>query len=160
MLKKTTLLILVLLASTLLIQSAVARPFADIYVECGLGAMIAPKTPAVAVITNIIWDLGTTAIMSDISSPENCKGGQEEVASFIYDSYEFLETDLASGNGEYLDLLVSLAEYDYQGGEGFVETLRSAFAEYVAHSDYTSLSRFEKAEALYDLVYQGTDRAS
>ena len=158
--RKIALLILVLLTSVLFVQSASARPFADIYVECGLGALIAPNTPVVAVITNITWDLGTTAISSDISSPENCKGGQQEVAAFIYDAYESLETDLASGEGTYLDLLVVLAEYDYQGGEGFVDTLRIGFAGLVAHPGYTTMSRFEKAEALYDLVYQGTENAS
>ena len=151
MLRKTALLIMILLAGTLMVQTATARPFADIYVECGLGALIAPSTPVVAVITNVTWDLGTTAISSDISSPESCKGGQESMASFIYDSYESLETDLACGAGTYLDLLVVLADND---NADFVQALRDGFAEFVANPDYTTQSRFEKAEALYDLVYQ------
>ena len=156
MLKKIMLVILVLMASTLLAQSAISREFADIYVECGLGAMIAPSTPVVAVITNVTWDLGTTAISSDISCPESCKGGQAKVASFIYDSYEFLETDLASGSGDYLDLLVELAEGEFQNKDEFIDSLRNVFAEYVAWTDYTTQSRFEKSEALYDMVYQNS----
>lgn len=46
------------------------RAFADIYTECGLGTMIAPKNAAVAAVTNVTWDLGTTAISSDDSSED------------------------------------------------------------------------------------------
>ena len=80
--------VLVLAAFT---QPVMARDFADIYTECGLGAMIAPKNEAVAAITNVTWDYGTTAISSNISSPDTCKGGQGKMASFIHDSYESLE---------------------------------------------------------------------
>jgi len=57
-------------------QSASAREFADIYTECGLGAMIAPNNAAVAAVTNVTWDLGTTAISSNASSADSCKGGK------------------------------------------------------------------------------------
>jgi hypothetical protein len=63
--------------------SAQAREFAEIYTECGLGAMIAPRTPAVAAVTNVTWDLGTTAVTSNISSPDTCQGGKEKTAAFI-----------------------------------------------------------------------------
>ncbi|MFH2051244.1 MAG: DUF3015 family protein [bacterium] len=148
--RKASLIIFVLLAIAVLAQPAAARPFADIYVECGLGAMIAPNHPAIAVITNITWDLGSTAISSDISSPENCKGGQEEMASFIYDSYEHLETDLARGQGVYLDLLMVLAD---ETEADFVDELRGRFAALVADEGYSSRSRFEKAESLYNIIY-------
>ncbi|MFH1318959.1 MAG: DUF3015 family protein [Candidatus Omnitrophota bacterium] len=141
-------------------QPAMSREFADIYTECGIGAMIAPRNPAVAAITNITWDWGTTAISSNISCPDSCVGGQEKVASFIHDSYEFLENDLASGNGTYLDTLTVLIGYDSQAKQDFVDVLRNDFAEVVANASYTDQSRFEKAQALYDLVYKHAGGAS
>ncbi|MBU2541142.1 MAG: DUF3015 domain-containing protein [Candidatus Omnitrophica bacterium] len=155
--KISALAVLVLVAFS---QPCMAREFADIYTECGIGAMIAPRNEAVAAVTNVTWDLGTTAISSNISCPDTCAGGQEKVASFIYDSYEALERDLASGSGEYLDALMVLAGYDSQAEQKVTEALRNAFAKLVADSSYTDKSRFEKAQALYNLVYKHIDSIS
>ena len=145
--------ILMLLAYS---QPVMARDFADIYTECGLGAMIAPKNAAVAAVTNVTWDWGTTAISSNISSPDTCKGGQAKTAAFIHQSYESLEKELASGNGTYLDTLMLLAGVDSQAKLQFTETLRKDFASIVAAPGYSSQSRMEKAKALYDLVYKNS----
>ena len=69
----------IITGASLLVFSSMSfadREFADIYTECGLGAMIAPNNEAVAAVTNVTWDLGTTAISSDASSEENCKRWQ------------------------------------------------------------------------------------
>lgn len=135
-------------------QPCMARDFADIYTDCGIGAMIAPKNSAVAAVTNVTWDLGTTAISSNISSPDSCQGGKDRVAAFIYQSYDSLEKDLASGYGTYLDAFVELVGCDPQYKQEFVTTLRKDFAENVAASMYTNRTRYQKAEALFDLVYK------
>ena len=134
-------------------QMGLAREFADIYTECGIGAMIAPRNTAVAAVTNVTWDSGTTAISSNISCPDSCNGGQEKVASFIYESYESIEKDLAKGNGNYLDNLLALTGYDAQAKKEFIIALRSDFKNIVADPSYTDKSHFEKAEGLYNLVY-------
>ncbi len=152
-LKVSIVAVLALLAFS---QPAMAREFADIYTECGLGAMIAPKNTAVAAITNVTWDWGTTAISSNISSPDTCKGGQARAAAFINDSYASLENDLSSGSGEYLDTLASLAGINSEAKQEFTETLRKDFAKVVSEPSYTNKSRFEKAEALYNLVYKSS----
>lgn len=61
-------------------QPASAREFADIYTDCGLGALIAPNNGAVAAVTNVTWDSGTTAVSSDASSAESCKGGKKSLS--------------------------------------------------------------------------------
>ena len=139
---------------------AMAREFADIYTDCGIGAMIAPRNPAVAAVTNVTWDLGTTAISSNISSPDSCTGGKAKMASFIHDSYESLEKDLASGSGTYLDTLVILAGVDSDTREEFLSHLRNDFAGIVANPRYTDQSRFERAEALFNLVYRHVEAVS
>lgn len=141
-------------ASLLLAQAAGAREFADIYTDCGLGAVIAPRTPAVAAVTNVTFDLGTTAIISNISSPETCQGGQALAAAFINDAYEPLEADLARGQGKYLDSLATLAGVREEGKAGFANGLRKDLAASVAAESYTGQSRFQKAEHLYNLVFR------
>ncbi len=160
MLKSIKLSAMAVLAFVAYSQPGMAREFADIYTECGIGAIIAPRNAAVAAVTNVTWDSGTTAISSNISSPSTCAGGKETIASFIHDSYDSLEKDLASGNGPYLDTLMVLAGYDSQAKQELTQTLRNDFATLVADSSYTDQSRFKKAEALYDLVYNHVDEIS
>lgn len=143
--------IAVVLMSTAQVANA-ARDFGAIYIECGLGALIAPSTAWVAVITNITWDLGTTAITSEMSSPESCKGGQAKVAAMIYEAYPSIETELAQGRGEHLNAMFTLAGRDESEHAKLIAGLRAGFAPTVAAEDYTSKTRYEKAEALYDAV--------
>lgn len=133
-------------------KPGIARDFAEIFTDCGIGAMISPKNDAVAAITNITWDFGTTAVSSNVSSPDTCVGGKERLAAFIYQSYDSLEKNLASGHGEYLDTLVDLAGYKTHDKEQFVAMLRKDFTEIVSASMYTNRTRYQKAEALYNLV--------
>ena len=137
-------------------QVSQAREFADIYTECGLGAMIAPRNSAVAAITNVTSDLGTTAISSNISSPDSCQGGQGRTAAFINKAYESLEANLAGGNGKYLDTLAALAVTDPLARQSFKDALRKDFAEAVAVPGYLSKSRFEREQMLYNLVYKNS----
>ena len=146
--------VLALLGAVALAQPAMAREFADIYTECGLGALIAPRNEAVAAVTNVTWDLGTTAISSNISSPATCTGGQAKTAAFIYDSYQSLETDLASGYGSHLDTLMSLVGYESQAQQGLTMAVRADFTKLVAAPSYADQSRFEQAQALYNLLYK------
>jgi hypothetical protein len=133
-------------------QVSFAREFADIYTECGLGAMIAPKNEAVAAVTNVTWDLGTTAISSNISSPDSCAGGKEKMAAFINDSQDLLINELASGNGDYLDALTILAGVDQNQKDAFIAALRVDVSKALENSNFSTLSSFDKAQMLYNLV--------
>jgi hypothetical protein len=152
--KKITLLAVTFAASLALAQTATAREFADIYIDCGLGAIIAPRTPVVAAITNVTWDLGTTAISSNLSSPETCSGGQARMAAFVHDAYESLEVELAAGEGRYLDSLTALAGIEQDDKAAFVQDVRKQFAQSVAAADYTQQALFTKAENLYNILNQ------
>jgi hypothetical protein len=152
--KNVKVITVVAVAGLALAQTAAAREFAEIYTDCGLGALIAPRTPAVAAVTNVTFDLGTTAIISNISSPETCQGGQASTASFINHAYEAIETDLARGNGKYLDSLTTLAGVSADRKDAFVQALRNDFASQVSGNGYAAITRFQKAEGLYNLVYR------
>lgn len=150
--KKINLLAIALIFSLSIAPATMARDFAEIYIDCGLGSMIAPRTPVVAAITNVTWDLGTTAISSNISSPDSCKGGQAKTAAFIHDSYESLERDIARGQGEYLDTLMVLAGVSKESQGTTLNVLRDNFASYVGNQDYTNQTKLQKAEKLYNIV--------
>jgi hypothetical protein len=143
--KKIKLSIAALALTTLFTPQAQAREFADIYTECGLGAMIAPHNEAVAAVTNVTWDLGTTAISSNISSEENCNGGKAKVAAFITKSYDDLEVEIASGEGKYFDTLASMTDKD-------MKSIRAEFSDLVASNEYAKLSKEKKIEKLYNIV--------
>jgi len=77
------------------------------------------------------------------------------VVGFIYNSYDHLEKNLASGSGTYLETLIVLAKYDVrseQDRQARIKTLRDGFADLAENPDYSHRSRYEKAEALYELV--------
>lgn len=157
MLKALKISVMIVSALLLFSQPVQAREFAAIYVECGLGAMIAPNHPGVAAVTNVTWDLGTTAISSNTTSPDTCSGGKAKMAAFINDSYEALESELSSGSGTYLDMLTVLARYDSQGKQEFIAALRDDFTKLVAEPGYSDQSRFDQVEALYNIVYKNVD---
>jgi len=145
--KKVKLSIVALAMTTIFVPQLQAgdRSFGDIYKECGLGAMIFNDTPIAAAVSNIIWDLGTTAVSSNISSEENCKGGEAKVAAFISKSYDDLELEIASGEGKYVDTLATMTDKK-------VSVIREEFAELVASNEYSTLSKTKKVEKLYNIV--------
>jgi len=127
-----------------------ARTFNEIYTDCGLGGMIFQNVRVAAVVSNIVWDFGTTAISSDITSPSSCMGGKAQTAAFIYRSYEALEADIAAGEGDYLDALAVLTGVEQKAA--FAASLRRDFALYVNSDDFSKQTRLQKTSTLYDLV--------
>lgn len=112
-----------------------------------------------AVVTNVTWDLGTTAVSSHLTSPNTCKGGQARTAAFIYQSYPQLENDLAQGQGEHFATLLSVAGCPAETHASVGSELRHQFAESVAHPSYASQTRYELAEQLHGQLYQVTGQA-
>lgn len=132
--------------------SAYSREFADIYTDCGLGAMIAPKNDAVAAVTNVTWDLGTTAITSNASSADTCSGGKEKTAAYIFKSYAVLENDIAKGKGEHLNALYNMMGCTSASHQQLTASIRSDFSKIVNKSDYSDNTRYQKSESLYNTV--------
>jgi hypothetical protein len=129
----------------LMTPQAQARDLGAIFQECGIGAAIFKDNGTAAALSNIIWDLGTTATSSDISSPESCKGGNAQVAMLIGKSYDKLETEIAEGQGKYLNTLATLS------GKS-VSEIRTKFSKVVASNDYKNMTKMEKAQKLFDIT--------
>lgn len=144
------------LMMTLVGTASAQRDFASIYKECGLGAMLFPDDPIIAVVTNVTWDLGTTAAISELSSPETCKGNASMMAAFLLDAHPQVEQDLSVGEGAYLSSMVNLM--GCEGNEtAATSALRASFSDAIA-DDYYSGSDVEKSEALFNAAMQTSEQ--
>lgn len=129
------------------------REFGDIYTECGIGAAIFSKHEVMAAISNVTWDLGTTAISSNYSSEENCKGSKVASAAFIHGSYSALEQDIARGEGQHLSALMDIMSCEVSARADVVNAVRADFSEAVSADTYSTATSVEKSEQLYNIVH-------
>jgi hypothetical protein len=51
------------------------------YTDCGIGAALFKETDWAAISSNVIWDLGSTALTSATMSPETCSKQKVKVAT-------------------------------------------------------------------------------
>lgn len=122
------------------------------YVECGIGAALFPNTVWAAVTSNAIWDLGTTAVISALSSPETCSASKVATARLILETLPALEKDVAIGDGEYLASLHETMGCNAKSQDALNMQLRSSYSDVIGDGGYASKTRIQKAEAMYDSV--------
>jgi hypothetical protein len=110
--------------------------------DCGIGAMVFPANGVAAAISNIIWDLGTTAVTSNVSSQNSCNSEKAKTAMFIKATLPALEQDVATGEGEYLTAMLEIRGCDASSHRAIVEAVRQDLIQKTA----------DNAEALYNVV--------
>ena len=93
--------------------------------HCGIGAMIFDDNGAAAAISNIIWDLGTTAVTSNISSQESCEGVKVAAAQFINDSIVNLEEETVVGEGQHLTAMLNMMGCDTTAHPAIINAVRA-----------------------------------
>ncbi|MBI4423005.1 MAG: DUF3015 family protein [Elusimicrobia bacterium] len=135
-------------------RPAAARDFDGIYTECGLGGLLMQNSPGLASCTNFTWDSGTTAISSNISSPDTCSGGRGRRVSFIHGAYPLLENEIARGNGKNLTTLLALSGCKDSARADVTRVLRKDFAALLGDPGYGSQTRYERARALYERLQE------
>ena len=126
-----------------------ARDLGAIYTDCGIGGLIFKDIPVGAIISNIIWDLGTTATMSDVSSADSCKGKGSASASFIHESYVYLDEETAQGDGEHLHALLNIAGCAESTHAAMISQIREKHANVLTSPSYTGMSSLDKSKAYY-----------
>jgi hypothetical protein len=138
-----------------IVVSAVASQ-ANPWTECGIGGAIGSliknnnvASKVIASVTNVTWDLGTTATTSAVSTPDLCANKQVAAAKFINDTYASLEIETAKGEGQNLVALLDLAEVDAAHRDAVVAGLRSGMAQMVATSGFSGMSQVDKAQGYY-----------
>ncbi len=125
------------------------RSIEQVYKQCGIGGAIFGNSSAIlAIISNVTWDLGTTAAISDSMSPDTCQGGNVRAAVLIKEAFPSVEKDLASGQGAHLSALNSVANCDSAAN------VRAQYGKYAQTSVYRAATQDQNAEALYSIVKQ------
>ena len=146
-----------LLATTFSFNTAFAQdnepgsgpnPFTD----CGIGAALFPDTHWAAVTSNVIWDIGTTAVISATASPETCEGASAQAARFINDAYDSVVEDTARGEGDHLSALLQIYGCSNDAQSDIVSSVRSEVGDIVSAADYAEKSRTAKAEDYFKVI--------
>lgn len=106
------------------------NPWAD----CGIGAMIFTSNGGAAAISNIIWDLGTTAVSSNVSSQESCESDRAKTAMFIKATKSTLDQEIAMGEGEYLTAMLNTRGCAAANHSEIIVALREELAEKPSNS--------------------------
>jgi hypothetical protein len=119
------------------------------YVDCGIGAALFPDTDWAAVSSNVIWDIGTTAIISATASPQTCSGKNVKAAMFIGNTYDKLAEETAAGQGEHLTTVLNLFDCGPAQHAGAMQALRSAMRNEVSSQNYMGQTKLEKASNYY-----------
>lgn len=132
-----------------------ARSFGDVYADCGLGAMIFSRDTdndrVLAMISNITWDLGTTAHSSNLSSAENCKTRSATSALFIMDNLPQIEGDIARGEGDHLAAAVSTMGCD-STLSSVTDALRAEVSASVGTGVYAEMDAKQKSAQIFDSI--------
>lgn len=123
---------------------------ANPYVDCGIGAALFPNTDWAAVTSNVIWDAGTTAVISATASEDTCSGGDVATAQLIHDKFELLETDLMLGYGDNLNALTASLDCEVSGA--LTASISSDMKSVISDSSYSKNSRIEKSISFYEAL--------
>lgn len=130
------------------------------YTECGIGAALFPETHWAAVTSNAIWDLGTTAITSALSSPETCNGRKVKTAKLILETLEGIEKDVAMGGGQYTTALADTMGCPAENRGAFMAQLREDYGSIVATEGYADADKAQRAVDMYGSVKHAANVAA
>lgn len=144
--------LLSLLIATALLPSISQAAGKNAWTQCGIGAAIFSKTGWAAAISNVIWDLGTTATTSSSSSPSQCAGKGASVGKLIYENYANVEEETAAGQGEHLNAMITILGCDSSVKADMIQDVRSDFLKDVQNSSFSGKSTVEKTEVLLNNV--------
>ena len=122
------------------------------FVDCGIGASLFPDTHWAAVTSNIIWDAGTTALISATASPETCQGSAVVAAKFINETYPTVIEETANGQGEHLSAMLEIFGCSVDSQEGIIQAVRSEMSEKVSSEAYGSMDQLQKSADYYGVV--------
>lgn len=122
------------------------------YVDCGIGAALFPDTHWAAVTSNVIWDLGTTAVTSATMSPNTCSGKNVKTALFIRDTYAELSEDAARGQGKHLTTALNLFECGAQQHAQATTEIRASMGQAVSQQAYEGKTHLEKSADFYGII--------
>ncbi|WCE31424.1 DUF3015 family protein [Vibrio sp. SCSIO 43137] len=126
----------------------------NLWMDCGIGHWIAGPTlngfPALS--TNVSFDLGTTATMSNLSTPESCAGPFWAAAKFIQQSYPQIEENTAQGDGEHMLAMLSYFDCSDSANRAIKADLRGEFSALIRREEYLTMDGWQKSGAYFDML--------
>ena len=128
------------------------------WIHCGLGAALFTEELGSfykwgAIISNLTFDFGTTAIISATISPQTCNGLKDAVAAqFIFETLPQLEEQTALGSGQYTDTVFSIYGCNSSDFYTKTQTLRSDFSKKLQTKSYQNSSHLEKSKAYHNII--------
>ena len=143
------------LAATPMVASAADAPSKKLnpWVDCGIGAMIFTDTGWAAAISNVIWDLGTTAVTSNLSTPETCGSSNAKVAMLVGTSYASLEEETIKGSGKHMTAMLKMMNCNPASHNEIIRVIRSDFSQALrSDANYLQKAGQARAEEYYNLV--------
>jgi hypothetical protein len=146
--------IFLLLAMAPMLSTAEEKPkqALNIWVDCGIGAMLFTETGWAAVISNVIWDWGITATTSHQSSPDQCGSKKATTAMYIGATYANLVEETTKGGGKHLHAMLDIMGCDSASHGGIIASLRTEFSQYLRNSDYAAKATLAQAEDYNNIV--------
>lgn len=150
--KKLLILAMLILAPTASFAGGSQGSGANPYTECGIGAALFPSIGWAAAISNVIWDLGSTALSSALTTPEHCNAKKVQTAKLILETLPELEKDIAMGNGKYLTALNNTMGCDATAQGSINANLRASYVSVVSDKAYGTKSTIARANDLYHSV--------
>jgi hypothetical protein len=124
------------------------NPFTD----CGIGAALFSDTQWAAVTSNVIWDLGTTAVTSATLSPQTCSGKKVKTAMFIRDNQQQLAEQFARGEGEHVAAVVEMFNCNASQSQAAIRKARANVGQVVSAPGYSAQPQLEQAGQMYKAI--------
>ncbi|WP_205125623.1 DUF3015 family protein [Pseudomethylobacillus aquaticus] len=156
-----TLAIAAILGMSVNVQADSSKPAGsgpNPYSDCGIGAALFSNTGWAAVTSNVIWDLGSTAITSATASPETCSGKNIKTALFIRDTYTQLVEESAAGDGMHLKTALNLVECGEAQQSNAIQAVRSEMGAALSNADYQGKTHLEKSSDFYNVINKAAAR--
>jgi hypothetical protein len=143
MFKKLTLA--ALLSTTAIAGNVSANDNINPWKHCGIGAVIFDDNGTAAAISNIIWDLGTTAVSSKVSSADSCEGKMTTAAVFIQNNFNNVMEETSQGSGAHLTAMLDILDVSEAARADVVTAVRAEMALAVAANEAASPEAFYNA---------------
>lgn len=145
--KKTTLAIALIAAASFSTTAIAQEKKINPWKQCGIGAMVFDDNPTAAALSNIIWDLGTTAVSSNVSSQDSCEGAEATVGIFIKQNFDAVVEQVSQGEGDHLNAMLDILAVEGDARITAISNVRANTADAMASDSLT-------AEGLYNIVLE------
>lgn len=122
------------------------------YVDCGIGAALFPDTHWAAISSNVIWDVGTTAVTSATLSPQTCSGKKIKTAMFIRENQQQLVEQIARGQGEHVAAVMEMFSCNTTQSQAAIRDARAAMGAVVSAPDYATQPQVQQAGQVYNTI--------